>query len=84
MFWPCVFRVARLNACSPPACSLARVVHAGNFNMLRNWGGGIFQYDALYDALFEAGSDLDDACEQCHLEYWYPGDKALRQKLPRP
>jgi hypothetical protein len=36
------------------------------------------------DALFEAGSDLDDACEQCHLEYWYPGDKALRQKVPRP
>jgi hypothetical protein len=36
------------------------------------------------DALFEAGSDLDDACEQCHLEYWYPGDKKLRQKVPRP
>ena len=35
------------------------------------------------NALFEAGSDLDDACEQCHLEYWYPGDKALRQKVPR-
>ena len=27
------------------------------------------------DALFEAGGNLDDACEQCHLEYWYPGDK---------
>jgi hypothetical protein len=32
------------------------------------------------DALFEAGSDLDEACEACHLEYWYPGDKALKQK----
>jgi hypothetical protein len=30
------------------------------------------------DALFMAGGDLDRACEQCHLEYWYPGDKALR------
>lgn len=27
------------------------------------------------DALFEAGSRLDKACENCHLEYWYPGDK---------
>jgi hypothetical protein len=26
--------------------------------------------------LFEAGEDLDKACESCHLEYWYPGDKA--------
>jgi hypothetical protein len=27
------------------------------------------------DALFQAGADLDAACEACHLEYWYPGDK---------
>lgn len=27
------------------------------------------------DKLFEAGSDIDKACENCHLEYWYPGDK---------
>ncbi len=27
------------------------------------------------DALFDAGSRLDKACENCHLEYWYPGDK---------
>jgi hypothetical protein len=26
--------------------------------------------------LFEAGEDLDRACEACHLEYWYPGDRA--------
>jgi len=32
--------------------------------------------------LFEAGSAIDSACEACHLEYWYPGDKAAveRQK----
>ena len=27
------------------------------------------------DGLFQAGSELDRACENCHLEYWYPGDK---------
>jgi hypothetical protein len=27
------------------------------------------------DSLFKVGGDLDDACEACHLEYWYPGDK---------
>jgi cytochrome c556 len=27
------------------------------------------------DKLFQAGTDLDQACESCHLEYWYPGDK---------
>jgi len=27
-------------------------------------------------ALFEAGEDVDMACENCHLEYWYPGDRA--------
>jgi hypothetical protein len=30
--------------------------------------------------LFEASEDLDRACEACHLEYWYPGDrKAVEQ-----
>jgi hypothetical protein len=28
------------------------------------------------NALWQAGGDLDEACEACHLEYWYPGDKA--------
>ena len=27
------------------------------------------------DQLFQVGSELDKACENCHLEYWYPGDK---------
>ena len=27
------------------------------------------------DAIFDAGSRIDKACENCHLEYWYPGDK---------
>jgi hypothetical protein len=25
--------------------------------------------------LFNAGDKIDKACESCHLEYWYPGDK---------
>jgi hypothetical protein len=37
------------------------------------------------DRLFEAGSNIDRACEGCHLEYWYPGDKAavLRDRNSR-
>jgi len=35
------------------------------------------------DELWEAGDNLDQACENCHLQYWYPGDKALLQKLER-
>ncbi len=27
--------------------------------------------------LFEASEDLDNACEACHLEYRYPGDRPL-------
>lgn len=28
------------------------------------------------DAIFDAGTEIDNACESCHLEYWYPGDRA--------
>lgn len=28
------------------------------------------------DKLFQAGSDIDKVCETCHLEFWYPGDRA--------
>jgi hypothetical protein len=27
------------------------------------------------DAILEAGTEIDNACESCHLEYWYPGDR---------
>ena len=33
--------------------------------------------------LWDAGENLDQACESCHLAYWYPGEKALLQKLDR-
>lgn len=28
-----------------------------------------------FDGLFKAGDKVDKACEACHLEYWYPGDR---------
>ncbi len=28
------------------------------------------------EGIFKAGAVVDEACESCHLEYWYPGDKA--------
>ena len=33
--------------------------------------------------LWDAGDNLDQACEGCHLQYWYPGDKALLEKFDR-
>jgi len=27
------------------------------------------------DGLFKVGDRVDKACEACHLEYWYPGDR---------
>jgi hypothetical protein len=34
-------------------------------------------------ALFEASADIDMACENCHLEYWYPGDRAAVEEDKR-
>jgi hypothetical protein len=28
-----------------------------------------------FDGLFKVGDRVDKACEACHLEYWYPGDR---------
>jgi hypothetical protein len=33
------------------------------------------------DELWDAAENLDQACEACHLEYWYPGEKILMKKL---
>jgi hypothetical protein len=35
------------------------------------------------DGLWEASYNLDQACENCHLEYWYPGERTLMPKLDR-
>jgi hypothetical protein len=32
------------------------------------------------DGLSNAGEAIDEACEQCHLKYWYPPDAADRLK----
>jgi hypothetical protein len=50
---------------------------------LRNVGLEVLEIVKRKDAkeLWEAGDNLDQACESCHLIYWYPGDKALLNKL---
>lgn len=35
--------------------------------------------DKNTDELFQAEGTLDDACENCHLHYWYPNDKRAQQ-----
>lgn len=32
------------------------------------------------DGLSDAGETIDEACEQCHLKYWYPPDAEARLK----
>jgi hypothetical protein len=52
---------------------------------LRNVGLEVLEIVKRKDAkeLWDAGENLDQACETCHLEYWYPGEKALLKKLDR-
>ena len=52
---------------------------------LRNVGLEVLEIVKKKDvqALFDAGGDLDVACETCHLEYWYPGEKTTMPKLDR-
>jgi hypothetical protein len=35
------------------------------------------------EELWDAGHNLDQACESCHIQYWYPGDVALLKKIDR-
>jgi len=35
------------------------------------------------DELWQASDDLDNACESCHVKFWYPGEGALLKKLDR-
>lgn len=52
---------------------------------LRNVGKQVLEIVEKRDAqaLWDAGENLDQACENCHLEYWYPGQRALMPKLRR-
>ena len=35
------------------------------------------------DKVFELGADVEDACESCHRQYWYPNEK-LPYDQPSP
>jgi hypothetical protein len=52
---------------------------------LRNVGLEVLEIVKKKDAkeLWDAGENLDQACESCHLIYWYPGDKDLLNGLDR-
>ena len=52
---------------------------------LRNVGLAVLEIvkERNAEKLWDAGENLDTACENCHIDYWYPGDKALLQKLDR-
>jgi len=54
------------------------VLWEAKIEALRNAALEVFEIANRKDAkaLFEASADLDMACEACHLEYWYPGDRA--------
>jgi hypothetical protein len=54
------------------------VLWTAKIQALRNVGLEVLEIVKKKDAnaLWQAGGDLDDACEGCHLEYWYPGDRA--------
>jgi hypothetical protein len=50
---------------------------------LRNVGLEVIELVKRRDVkeLWDAAENLDEACENCHLEYWYPGQKQLMPKL---
>jgi len=36
------------------------------------------------DALMAAGEGIDQACENCHLKYWYPNEKKVGEAAGKP
>jgi hypothetical protein len=52
---------------------------------LENVGREVLKIVEKKDAveLFNAGDDLDTACEDCHLEYWYPNQLQFLDKIDR-
>jgi len=52
---------------------------------LRNVGLEVIEIvkDKRVAELWDAGYNLDQACEGCHIQYWYPGDVALLKKIDR-
>lgn len=71
-----------------PAAIRAKLEHDpvlwnAKIEALRNVGLEVLEIVKKKDAkaLWDAGEDLDVACETCHIEYWYPGEKDLMPKL---
>ena len=52
---------------------------------LRNVGLQVLEIVKKKDAsqLWDAADNLDEACEACHLEYWYPGERQFLNRLDR-
>jgi hypothetical protein len=52
---------------------------------LRNVGLEVLDIVKRKDAkeLWDAADNLDQACESCHVAYWYPGEGELLKKLDR-
>ena len=52
---------------------------------LRNVGLEVLEIVKRKDAkeLWDAADNLDQACESCHVAYWYPGEKELLRKLDK-
>jgi hypothetical protein len=61
------------------------VVWQAKVQALRNVGLEVLDIIKKKDTeqLWDAGENLDEACENCHIQYWYPGDIALYEKLDR-
>ena len=50
---------------------------------LRNVGLEVLEIVKRKDVneLWDAAENLDEACENCHVEYWYPGQKVTMPKI---
>src|SRR5262245_26075852 len=61
------------------------VLWNAKIQQLRNVGLEVLEIVKERNAakLWDAGEDLDDACETCHIQYWYPGDTELYRRLDR-
>lgn len=60
-----------------------KVLWNAKIEALRNVGLEVLDIVRRKDAneLWDASDNLDQACESCHLEYWYPNEKAFLKKL---
>jgi hypothetical protein len=60
-----------------------RVLWNAKIEALRNVGLEVLEIVKRRDAqeLWDAADNLDEACENCHIEYWYPGQKVTMPKI---